>query len=346
MHTHTGKASMLVALLLLLVGAGACNSLPVTRSSTDIVFTSATSIRDSNKDLFIISPDDRELIQLTDHSTDDFSPVWSPDRRHVAFISLRNGNADVYVISTDEGELQQVTNTPTDEERPRWSPDGKSLAYITDVSGAQQVFITNLDSGLAFRLAYGGGEHMEHSWSPDGRWIAFGLKGGGDNSQHGIFLRNAQGVNNLQVTDQQDQWPSWSPTGDSLAFQSRRDENESWEIYVVEIGEDGVPGQPKRLTENDADDIEPAWSPNGEWIAFISHRDHNPEIYVIRPGGSGLRRLTINDVVERDIAWSKDNQLIFASNLDGDFELFTMQVDGNGQRRLTFNDVEDVEPNW
>ena len=38
----------------------------------------------------------------------------------------------------------------------------------------------------------------------------------------------------------------------------------------------------------------PAWSPDGKWIAFTSTRgpSHYSHIWVVRPGGSGLRQLT------------------------------------------------------
>ena len=36
--------------------------------------------------------------RLTDHSDEDFSPSWSPDGRHLAFVSSRDGNREIYVM--------------------------------------------------------------------------------------------------------------------------------------------------------------------------------------------------------------------------------------------------------
>ena len=37
--------------------------------------------------------------RLTHHSAADFSPSWSPDGRHIAFVSRRDaGNRDIYVM--------------------------------------------------------------------------------------------------------------------------------------------------------------------------------------------------------------------------------------------------------
>jgi Tol biopolymer transport system component len=37
---------------------------------------------------------------------------------------------------------------------------------------------------------------------------------------------------------------------------------------------------------------DPAWSADGTAIAFTNIRDGNPSLYVMRPDGSGVRRLT------------------------------------------------------
>jgi TolB protein len=63
----------------------------------------------------------------------------------------------------------------------------------------------------------------------------------------------------------------------------------------------------RRLTKTQATDGSPAWSPDGGWIAFVSDRSdrdrHENEIYVMRADGSGLRRLTRNDVWDLEPVW-------------------------------------------
>jgi TolB protein len=108
------------------------------------------------------------------------------------------------------------------------------------------------------------------SWSPDGRRIAFTRTGGlgTDRARGGIFVMDADGQNELQVSrtprrsfDVQPEWsrPAWSPDGRWIAFvsdRSDRDEHEN-EIYVMETNGDQV----RRLTENEVWDLEPAWRP-------------------------------------------------------------------------------------
>ena len=53
-----------------------------------------------------------------------------------------------------------------------------------------------------------------------------------------------------------------------------------------------------------------AWSPDGKWIAFASDRTGSFEIYVIRPNGADLTRLTSNACEDTEPSWSPDGRAI------------------------------------
>ncbi len=74
----------------------------------------------------------------------------------------------------------------------------------------------------------------------------------------------------------------------------------------------------------------------------------NDEIYVINADGSGLRRLTRNDVPDGGPTWSPDGQRIaFVSSRDrtGD-DIFVMNADGGDQQNLTRKPGRDGGPEW
>jgi Tol biopolymer transport system component len=104
-----------------------------------------------------------------------------------------------------------------------------------------------------------------------------------------------------------DTMPSVSPRGDQIAFVSNRDGD--FEIYTLALGNDGTPGELRRITRSPGHDMHPKFSPDGKWIVFASERggldDEEPltpvfnpqpygEIYALRLADGLTVRLTHN----------------------------------------------------
>ena len=85
----------------------------------------------------------------------------------------------------------------------------------------------------------------------------------------------------------------------------------------------------------------------GTEVVFSSDRHGNSEIFVMNTDGSGIHRLTENDVGDIDPAWSPSGEeVVFSSDRDGDFEIFVMNTDGSGIRQLTDNGDIDLYTLW
>ncbi|NBD35156.1 MAG: hypothetical protein GVY30_04055 [Chloroflexi bacterium] len=74
-------------------------------------------------DIYVVSADGAELVQLTSHPAADWGPAWSPDGLWLAFTSERSGNGDLYIVPVDRSEApRRLTDTPVDESFPAWRP--------------------------------------------------------------------------------------------------------------------------------------------------------------------------------------------------------------------------------
>lgn len=161
-------------------------------------------------------------------------------------------------------------------------------------------------------------------------------------------------------------FPSCSPDGKSIVFRSGRSGYKN--LYIVDAVNGEINGGLRRLTKGKWIDTMPCWSPKGDVIAFSSNR-HEPKnsevfgIYLVRPDGSGLRRVEVGGASERlnHVCFSGDGEwLLFAANLGGvsaepvgvpnQFQpygdLYVLRVDGSGLRRLTCHAYENGTPTW
>ncbi|MFL5796896.1 MAG: hypothetical protein ACJ77A_03045 [Actinomycetota bacterium] len=84
-------------------------------------------------------------------------------------------------------------------------------------------------------------------------------------------------------------------------------------------------------------------------VLFESTADGDPDIYIINETSGFMRKMTKNDVVDRDASWGTEGGMIyFSSNRDGDFELFRDGklgiLPGEGLEKLTSNGSNEWEP--
>jgi dipeptidyl aminopeptidase/acylaminoacyl peptidase len=138
----------------------------------------------------------------------------------------------------------------------------------------------------------------------------------------------------LTNTSANEDYPSWSPDGNRIAFNTDRDGN--YEIYVMNA--DG--SNPSRLTDNADGDYIPSWSPDGSQIVFSSNRDGEMEIYLMDTDGTNQRRLTKNDFRDSQATFSPDgSQIAFYSFRQNYAAIFLIDSDGSNETRLTDDSV-------
>ena len=326
---HLSTCTVLLLLLgapLLILGCGS--------EDTPIVFNSDL---DGNMEIYSIGVDGDGLTNLTNSPQDESSPVVSPNGKLISFLSESEGASTLELMPIDGSARQRMAAHQGVYRSQRWSPESDRLAYAFQQADRSQVYVAATDGGEPELLSRKTGNEVG-GWSRRGGEVAFVVRQGQD---QGIYVRNADGVNEYRVTDTPDYSPVWSPDDRSIAFLSTRDGNA--EVYLMDA--DG--SNQRRLTETDADEYDVSWSPNGKMILFVSERDGNAEIYVADPDGREQKRLTFNTDRDEQPTWSPSGKRIaFVSYVDGDGELVVMASDGSDQRRLTNNEANDTNPSW
>jgi Tol biopolymer transport system component len=129
-----------------------------------------------------------------------------------------------------------------------------------------------------------------------------------------------------------------------------------WQIWVANSDLSGG----KKLTHGTYDSGWPVWSPNGKQLAFDSDRtDHTPndshqvnDVFVMKPDGSGVKKLTDSKGVNGDDAWSPDGSLIAfdstRASRKGFSAIYVMRANGTKLRPLTHpkQPLSDYKPRF
>jgi len=252
-------------------------------------------------DIYAMRSDGSDPVRLTDHDSNDTSPVWSPDGRTIAFVSDRDGNREIYVMNADGNDQVNISLNGAEDWTPSWSPDGNHIAFASFRDGNWEVYIMGADGSDPQRLTNDPAADYGPSWSPDGQRIAFSSQRDGNLE---IYTMNPDGSDQQRFTDHPatDRSPLWSPDGKQLLWETYRDGN--MEIYAINI--DG--SDPHNLSQDAyADDHGPTWSPWGDRIAYYSNHANEQEggwdIYTLNIETGEQTNLTQSPMLEQSPHW-------------------------------------------
>lgn len=214
-------------------------------------------------DLWIMDADGSNPVQLTNSpDMDEVDPDISPNGLFIAFASNRSGNFDIYTMSIDGTNVQQITNDVADEVSPRWSPDGALIAYYAGTynqTETSDLYIIASQGGVPNRLTQNDAiPDLWVDWARSGAEIAFTSGQGLGGDQRAIFTMPLGGAAK-QLTEGQihDDDPTWSPDGTRIAFDSNRQGDGVYDLFIVDV----ATGNVSQLTDNTGDNVAPAWQP-------------------------------------------------------------------------------------
>lgn len=194
------------------------------------------------------------------------APRWSPDGRHLAFVSDRTEAPQLFVLPVDGGEALQVTSLEEGVGTIRWSPDGSRIAFTrTDPTP---------DSIKSREERYGDfaveDQHtrMTHLWMVDvsevlGPSFTAACDSDGAGCASPPEPKRLTEGDSLTVTDF-----AWSPTGERIAVAHKeRPAITAWnslDLALVDV----ETTERTPLVERPGRDGSPVWAPDGSSVFF------------------------------------------------------------------------------
>lgn len=178
--------------------------------------------------------------------------AFSPDGSRIAFVMVdRDRDRELYSIREDGRDLRKLTDNHRDDFAPTWAPNGQTIAFsrVTDRRRP----------------------HVNQSWTAD---------------IFTISVRDGRGQRRLTVGSKYEAYPSYSPDGQRIAFESRPiargshgDPNRIWVMRS-----DG--SRRRQVTHAPRGQGHPSFSPDGSWIAYSTYGEPHVEAVRLRDGAT------------------------------------------------------------
>jgi Tol biopolymer transport system component len=159
-------------------------------------------------------------------------------------------------------------------------------------------------------------------------------------SQLFAMAPDGSGQRRITASDADDDQPSLSPDGSSLAF-----------VRVVggrgQIFAGDRDGAHARQLTTQGNNGRPAWSPDGRRLGYVSSAGGEADIYSMSPDGTDVRRLTTDPAADFGFAWSPDGAAFaFVSDRGGTYEIWRANADGYGARQLSHTGGRKFSLDW
>jgi dipeptidyl aminopeptidase/acylaminoacyl peptidase len=247
--------------------------------------------------------------KLTSGAKNDTNPAWSPDSRHLLFLSDREGERNqLWLIDTDGGEARKLTNMLRGVIDASWSPDGRSIAFIARVSPNDN------DDVLMGRKKLSAEENKKREEYERYRLrtittIWYRLDGRGMlNTMNQLFVMPAPSSGDTSVdpanirrltTDEFDYTlRQWTPDSSEISVLCNRadDRDRSWvsDLWLI----DPEKGDARCLTDSTLMIGNVSWSPDGTRAIIVAELDFRidggaqTQLYLVSREGGDARSLT------------------------------------------------------
>jgi Tol biopolymer transport system component len=187
---------------------------PAFSPSGDTVFFDANL--DGDYDIVSVAENGGPIRKITRNDSVD----WGADPGlggHITYVCGRGGYDQICTIKADGSSRKRLTNTTSDDQYPEWSPNMRSIVFSSDRGGDFDLFIMGADGSHEHRLTTGPGNDYEPDFSPSGHKVVYSV--GGDS----LWVVGASGKNPHKILDVSNDTPTWSPSGDRIAFASGND---------------------------------------------------------------------------------------------------------------------------
>ena len=190
-----------------------------------------SSLSKGGWEILMYSLELNRMVSFAKFGGTNLSPSWSPDGTKLAFASSRTGESNIYVSDSNGGNSHRLTSDRGLDVGPSWNrKTGAQIAFVSGRTGLPQIYTMESD-GTNVQRVTDQGYAVSPSWSPNGMFLTlswFRKYGPGAPGSNDIYLMDIASKQWVQLTHDggRNDYPTWSPDGRHIVFQSSRSGSE------------------------------------------------------------------------------------------------------------------------
>lgn len=279
-------------------------------------------------------------------------------RTKIVFSSTRDGERvgktveersakEIYIMDYDGANQLKVTANRSLNISPAWCPDGQCVAYMSYQTGFPDIVLQNVFGQVGRPTNPTHGTDRVQNYlpriSPDGTKIAYGSTR--DGQAMDIYVVNRDGTDERRLTNNpaNDGAPTWSPSGNLIAFTSNR----SGSLRIYTMSPDG--GQVQAVDNQCSYCDRPTFAPGQRGLLLAYSTQTSPaghDIELFDMSTHERRRLTNGEGTNESPSFAPNGRhVLFFSSRFGKSQLAVVDIDGKNVRQLTKEGANSF-PNW